>query len=502
MLVAALVTALVFADSSYGALRTWRPGTDSGIFLATAWHLLNGRWLYEDIFDNKPPVVFLLNAAALWLGDGDWRAMRIMELASMVASSFFLYRLILAFGVERWIAIGTALLLVLVVFQPGLIQGGNTTEQYGLMLLLCGAWLAIRSLTATANTLALAFAAGVTLGCAPLAKEPFALSVLPWVALAAVAMLLNRRYKGFAALSAGVLTPLLLWMLTYAAAGRAEYLLDYFSFNFGYVSSASAANSSDRWFLNLREAHWRLYSVSRSLEVLAVFGLSASVFALIRFRRQERAKVWGAAAVLAAVLCDFAGTGISQHRFGHYYVQAGGMFLLASALGLQAIRDAWMAGAVKRYWLIPVILTCIGFDSAFVQSVASRAGTAQWALPRTTMAAYVVEQFPNGASMWVTSNKWSYLYVESRALSPTRFAYVADLILVSSATGTGEDKLREVAAALHSKPPDFIVFVELDNRRFLGAEMRAWIDRNYADTGIKDTNAFGTARLLARRVPV
>ena len=171
MLLALLALSRVVIDFGYGALATWRPGTDSGIFLGTAMHLLQGRWLYAEIFDNKPPPVYLINAAVPHLGQGDWRAIRPFQVLVFAASAWLVYRIALDAGVRRALA--------------------------------------------------------------QLTKEPFALSVLPWLASGLLVPAWRRQWPAAMAVAAVFVLPLATWLLVFAAAGRFGYWLDYLSFNFG-----------------------------------------------------------------------------------------------------------------------------------------------------------------------------------------------------------------------------------------------------------------------------
>ena len=50
--------------------------TDAWLFAYYGRELLHGARLYADLWDNKPPLVYWFNAAALWLGGGSLAAVR------------------------------------------------------------------------------------------------------------------------------------------------------------------------------------------------------------------------------------------------------------------------------------------------------------------------------------------------------------------------------------------------------------------------------------------
>ena len=52
---------------------------DQGVFTSGAMHVLRGRVLYKDICDHKPPMIYVINAASLWLGDGSRSTIWLVE---------------------------------------------------------------------------------------------------------------------------------------------------------------------------------------------------------------------------------------------------------------------------------------------------------------------------------------------------------------------------------------------------------------------------------------
>jgi len=55
------------------------PGSDAGIFTWVAHVVLQGGLPYVDAFDNKGPALFYIYAFVLWLGGGEWFAVRMLD---------------------------------------------------------------------------------------------------------------------------------------------------------------------------------------------------------------------------------------------------------------------------------------------------------------------------------------------------------------------------------------------------------------------------------------
>ena len=69
------------------------PDRDSGGFMYIGQQMLRGQRLYADLYDDKPPVIFLVNALGLWLSNGSPWGVWALEAVSLSATAilgFFL----------------------------------------------------------------------------------------------------------------------------------------------------------------------------------------------------------------------------------------------------------------------------------------------------------------------------------------------------------------------------------------------------------------------------
>ena len=176
-----------------------RPGVDSGVFTAVAWHMLQGEVLYRDVWDHKPPVVHVLNVAALWAGErwageASINAVRQMErlFGAVAAGLAFLLAWLALRRVwpEGFAAVAVAavasVLMTMMLFHPLIFEGGNVTEEYAVTFMLAGmaAAVASRQIASRRGSAVLVGLCGFAMGCAVLTKEPFLLTALPWATLA------------------------------------------------------------------------------------------------------------------------------------------------------------------------------------------------------------------------------------------------------------------------------------------------------------------------------
>ena len=121
-----VVLSLRYAPSVIGQ------GRDSGIFAYTGKMIREGGLPYRDLWDNKPPGVYYLDALAFLLfGTTRW-AIWFVDTGSVFAASLVLFWLVRRFD-RRWLVAGLgSTLLILLSRSPLLIWDTNFTETYAL----------------------------------------------------------------------------------------------------------------------------------------------------------------------------------------------------------------------------------------------------------------------------------------------------------------------------------------------------------------------------------
>ncbi|HEU4324784.1 MAG TPA: glycosyltransferase family 39 protein [Roseiflexaceae bacterium] len=304
----------------------WLPlERDEGAYALIAQRWLAGDALYRDLFDHKPPLVYLAFGLALALPADSVAAVRTVATLTLLATGATL----LALGWRLYGRVaGLAALALLLAYGSSLRFQGLTFNSEAVLVLpaTLGALLAVLALRA--GSPALLGAAGFAVGLAICAK-PVGVALLPPLLLAAL-LLPHRRRLGallglVGALLPGLAFALLLWRQGALVAAR-QALLDY---NRLYVAESVALGWDPAWL-------WRIQAPMLLLALPAGAGLLVAL-------RQTQAPRWRVVAqpVLALWgLALLASALLSLRAYPHYYLAAVPMLCLWAGAGLAALHRA------------------------------------------------------------------------------------------------------------------------------------------------------------------
>lgn len=136
---------------------------DDQLFAFFGWRLLEGDRLYIDIWDNKPPGIFWINALALAAGGGSYLAVVLFAAAAVVAAHVAFY-LAASAAYSRGAAALATMLLAVYLTHGHYSGGSNRTETYVAALELAA--IAIYTRAFARPTAAAWLAAGACCGLA------------------------------------------------------------------------------------------------------------------------------------------------------------------------------------------------------------------------------------------------------------------------------------------------------------------------------------------------
>jgi 4-amino-4-deoxy-L-arabinose transferase-like glycosyltransferase len=302
---------------------------DSGVYAYVGSAILDGQLPYRDVWEQKPPVGFYLDALALLFGHTPWAIWWLNVLwVSMTCIAFFLI-------IKKMMGLLTgclaSLLFSVAVMQPGLFQGGNLMEVYGLFfqVLIIGA--AFIFFVSFRNRWV--FMVGVLSGLAFLTKQTtIALGFSSMFAIMIIS-LLRREFKEAAVrpllFAGGFLTPVVLAASYWIVKGAGYDFLDaVFLHSLAYVGArVSFLWSLKNTVLNVFPALFisRLYYIAAGAFILYVLENYSWFLARLRRDRDTQPKEISPVelsmlGVFIALPLEITLASLGARNFGHYFL--------------------------------------------------------------------------------------------------------------------------------------------------------------------------------------
>jgi hypothetical protein len=136
------------------------PGRDAGIFMYVGSLVLKGKIPYLDVWENKGPLVFYINALGLFLADGSRWGIWLMEFLFLVGAAWLCYSLVSSVMGRIPALIGV---FVLIMTAGNVLQGGNYSEEFSILFSCLALWGFVKGAENPKNKL-FDFLIGLSLG--------------------------------------------------------------------------------------------------------------------------------------------------------------------------------------------------------------------------------------------------------------------------------------------------------------------------------------------------
>ena len=210
------------------------PSRDSGVFLYVGWRLLSGDIPYIDVWDHKPPLIYLVDALGIALTPDSLWGIWFLQFIFLFFTFFFLYKLLdREFGMYAALAGAITLASGLLT----ILEKGNVTEEYALVFQVLCFWLFVK-VGKKDFPIRYSFWIGVLGGLAFNFKQTTIGVWLTYGLFLVVIRIFQRKFpfKDLLALAAGWLVPSIMLILYLASQGAfSDFWEQAFLYNFVYI---------------------------------------------------------------------------------------------------------------------------------------------------------------------------------------------------------------------------------------------------------------------------
>ncbi|NCF69048.1 MAG: hypothetical protein GWP61_24065 [Chloroflexi bacterium] len=306
--------AVLFVLLPISPLNIVQPARDSGVFLYIGWRMLQGDIPYLDVWDHKPPVIFLINALGLLIGGGSRWGVWLVELGLLFLAALLGFKLI-----KRYLGTLPAIfaLYLWLLSLAFIINGGNLTTEYTLAIQFACLWLAIEA-EEKGYFFWRGYLIGILCAIAFLTKQNAIGVVVAILLYLIVSRVIIGQFRtlirALLVIALGVLTVFFLVLTFFVATGAFEVFWDAaFAYNFVYVSSTLSEH------LEGSLTGLRLLG-NTGLAQLALIGWGAALTILSFHRKLERKYIAPLTIALIALPVELLLVGMSGKAYRHYYM--------------------------------------------------------------------------------------------------------------------------------------------------------------------------------------
>jgi hypothetical protein len=326
------VIAGVVITGSALSIATFSFGRDQGIYAVVGDGILRGEMPYRDLWDFKPPGIFLVHALSQALFGKHMFAVRLLEVLSLLGCVGCLRAISQIFFQNRTPGLVGAAVGALIHAQMDFWHSGQP-ETFGAFFTLLGLWLSVRE--PGKRSWPVALAVGAAFGAAALLKPPLGGGAIVVAAYLAQRVRTRngstRRALGTAAIVAlGAALPIVSTLLWFVARGAFDDMLwTLGEFTPGYTAlSWEDRRAADMLYHAIEEAFFKFSALSAAGVIAAIAMRPAFV------RERELLFV-----LLGVIAIQVAGIAMQGKFFAYHY--AATLPLIASIAGI-GLYKLWM----------------------------------------------------------------------------------------------------------------------------------------------------------------
>ncbi|MFC1590539.1 ArnT family glycosyltransferase [Candidatus Omnitrophota bacterium] len=426
---------------------------DEGGYAYAAWRMMEGEVLYRDVFDLKPPGVFVFYLTALLLFGHSVLAIHIMLTLFVIAGAVFLFLI----GRElKDSPVGMLAAFSYLVFCACAAFPGSSanTEHFMNTAVIMSVYFLIKALkTAKAGPI---LCCGALNGIAFLIKQPAVVNVIFAVSVFLAVSFSERRPQKYILKMAGVMlagffVPVIISVAAFAAIGA---LKDYIFCTYLYSASYSSLVDFQQALKYLRFNSGDVFLITGPLFAVSL----ASIF----YGRKDRVN----ACCVMWLVFSILGVSIGFVFRRHYFLQIIPALSLLFAYGLRHILERYplrrpaVYFAVSAVVLMPALASSISNYGCTPESLSKlTSGRMNPFVESVRIAEYIKENTSAEDTILVIGSE-PQVYFYSKRRSAARYMYFYPLLLPS---GWAPRMQNEAMAEIRRNKPAFIINI---NERF------------------------------------
>lgn len=461
---------------------------DPGLFEAFAYHIQQGKLLYVDIWDHKPPLIFFLNKIFLDLFGTSENAISYGSLIFSLVQTVVFYLLLKNITKNQWVAfLGTAVFIA-TFYSVFIFGSGNYTEQYAVLFTSLGL-LSFLHMFHARSTIFI-WLSGISFGTAIWFKEPFLFSAIPYFGILFYwAIKEKTHWKYFAIFFIAFIIPSLIISNYLALTGSWLGFKEQLEFSRIYSSQIQHVSL----WLKLKDNFASFFgTMALNAWLIFTFWLVGAMGLLY----SPKTRIFGLL-LISQQAFDYVAIGWVGNRFFHYYLQS---YPVTAIIVFAGIWQWTQQIKMNKGWLVQYSIV---FTLSFWVFFAAKPWQQLKSNPEKTYADPILEyldryEFSQPRSIAMGGKDIGFYLLRARGISELRYIVPYPYHWIQMPRRQKNYPMIRTKVEFVNWMPEYVIYSGTWAEMYTDCGLDAFILENYHEVKLTDMMPGATAHLLKR----
>ncbi len=401
------------------------PETDSAVYLYMGQALQNGKVIYQDVFDHKGLILYLINAFGIMISGGSFTGVWVLEMVNAFVTALLAFKVVKLVTNKKTAQYMAVFLMIAGLTISQLLTDGNLTEEYALPWITLGLYICLKYFIDGAYRFYEIILIGISFTIILFIRANMIAVFAAFMPLVLIQMITKKKWKDIGICIANFLLGCVIALLPIlgyhiATGSVADMISYYFVFNLEYCSESAMPI----WLVM-----WRLF---RRLTLYSGMLIAAGM--LFCKNKVFQMNLW-------FYFVSLALASMSGRAHAHYAIILLPALVIPMGMLFDALTEEDRAKNVKPYMIVAVALVIVqaGISIVTYQPAA-----------KTEAVTYLQENTEETDNVLVLGN-YCINYLESNRFYANKFFYQTPII------NNSERLYLEFAKELEADKPDVIL---------------------------------------------
>ncbi|MCB0735231.1 MAG: glycosyltransferase family 39 protein [Bacteroidetes bacterium] len=433
---------------------------DSQAFQAIAFHLQQGKILYTDVWDAKPPGIYHLNKLAfLFMGASQFTTWMLQAVIGVI-QCLLVYDILKRLTRNTLTAWCGSLLYMKLAYFSSLYQGGNFTEEYANLFLVLGIFFLTRFQDKPVNGWFLGMGLASFSMC-PMFNEPYLITILPWLIYGLWLLKLAKTKKKRIIVVSVAFLPLALFLSYLILENSLTQFIAHLSYNAAYASDLRVP------FMDRVQQNLSFFATQLDASALPLYVIIVITAFIVWWKFHPPVLIKLAIIQLPLSLLTVS---MSGYQFQHYFLE----WLPPLVLIITFSWDVFFRKAINHTWstsLLPAITLALFI---FIPWRSTEPDKIRFVDTET----YLKNHRTHSSSLYIQPVEHTDLYMATGLCSNQTIPISFFSYFMVNDPGSA-NRIESFVTSFYTQPPTYILTSEASGMLNKHLELAHWFNRHY-----------------------